>query len=102
MRLRSESCIAGEETTFIAGVHQVHVCSASPAIYGVTAPSMACLRRVYDNITNGDLAICRKGPGLRVPELYEPRRYGRRREDRYMVRKVVDRPERKMVCVGVS
>jgi hypothetical protein len=33
MRLWSESCIAGEETTFIAGVHQIHVCGAPPAIY---------------------------------------------------------------------
>src|SRR5678809_34228 len=102
MRFRSEPCVAGKETRFIAGIHQIHVGSTPPAIDGVTAPLMLSLRCVNDNIANRNLTICWKRSGLRVPQPYKPRCEGRRGKNRYMASKEVERPKREMVCVRVS
>jgi len=55
-----------------------------------------------DDIANHDSPVCWERPRLGVPELYEPRRDGGRREDRYMTGEAIERPKGKVVCVRVS
>ena len=54
---------------------------------------MASFRCMNDDITNRDLTVCWKRSGLRVTELYEPRRDGWRREDRYIAGEAFERSE---------
>ena len=64
MCFRSESCVAGEEARFVAGVHQIHVRSTSPAIYRVPTPLMPSCCCVNDDISNRNLTIGRKRSGM--------------------------------------
>jgi len=63
---------------------------------------MASFRRMNDDVSNRHLAVCRKRSVLRIPELYELRRDGRRGENLYMAGETVKRPEGKVVCVRVG
>src|SRR5258707_15769518 len=96
--------VAGKERALVRRFEEIHVRRAEPPIEAIPVAPMLCPCRVNSQraVTKGDDAARVEARGISISLAQEPPGDGRRREQRYFARKLIERPKREVVGVRVS